>query len=149
MGKVWSSEDGHLMHILNSHPHCINSIALSSDYVLRTGIFEFTERACEHISMEKPPVAKRVEALKRYEEVTQGQPERLASGSDDFTLSLWLVSIYQNHAVRMTGHQNFVIHVCFSPDGKWLASASFDNSVRLWCGISGQFLSMFHTHIAP
>ncbi|MCH90746.1 notchless-like protein, partial [Trifolium medium] len=33
--------------------------------------------------------------------------------------------------------------VCFSPDGQWVASASFDNSVKLWNGTTGKFVATF------
>lgn len=36
-----------------------------------------------------------------------------------------------------------VNHVYFSPDGQWVASASFDKSVKLWNGITGTFVAAF------
>ncbi|KAF4351006.1 hypothetical protein G4B88_015990 [Cannabis sativa] len=42
-----------------------------------------------------------------------------------------------------------VNHVCFSPDGQWLASASFDKSVKLWNGITGTFVAAFRGHVGP
>ena len=41
-----------------------------------------------------------------------------------------------------------VNHVYFSPDGQWLASASFDKSVKLWNGITGKFAAAFRGHVA-
>ncbi|CAG8781234.1 12697_t:CDS:2, partial [Acaulospora colombiana] len=45
--------------------------------------------------------------------------------------------------MRLTGHQRQISHVVFSPDGKWAASASWDNSVRLWDGRTGNGVDWF------
>uniref|UniRef100_A0A915JEK5 Uncharacterized protein n=1 Tax=Romanomermis culicivorax TaxID=13658 RepID=A0A915JEK5_ROMCU len=61
----------------------------------------------------------------------------MVSGSDDFTMFLWEPSLDKKPLARMTGHQQLVNQVVFSPDGRLLASASFDKSVKLWCGKTG------------
>ncbi|KAJ0039017.1 hypothetical protein Pint_23957 [Pistacia integerrima] len=76
-------------------------------------------------------------------------PERLVSGSDDFTMFLWEPAISKHPKTRMTGHQQLVNHVCFSPDGQWVASASFDKSVKLWNGTTGKFVAAFRGHVGP
>lgn len=42
-----------------------------------------------------------------------------------------------------------VNHVYFSPDGQWIASGSFDKSVKLWNGITGKFVAAFRGHVGP
>ncbi|CAN1787773.1 Notchless protein homolog [Linum perenne] len=76
-------------------------------------------------------------ALQRYNKMKGNGPERLVSGSDDFTMFLWEPAVDKHPKTRL------VNHVYFSPDGQWVASASFDKSVKLWNGITGQFIAAF------
>lgn len=56
-------------------------------------------------------------ALERYKAVCNDEVEGLVSCSDDFTLFLWKSN--QNKSItRMTGHQNVVNDVKYSPDTK-------------------------------
>lgn len=71
--------------------------------------------------------------------LSQGQePERLVSGSDDFTLFLWRPAEDKKPLERMTGHQALINQVLFSPDTRIIASASFDKSIKLWDGRTGK-----------
>ena len=41
------------------------------------------------------------------------------------------------------------MQVQFSPDGRWLVSASFDKSIKLWDGVKGTFAATFRGHVGP
>ncbi|NWT58431.1 NLE1 protein, partial [Erythrocercus mccallii] len=87
-------------------------------------------------------------ALQRYNEVRGQEPERLVSGSDDFTLFLWRPAEDKKPLERMTGHQALINQVLFSPDTRIIASASFDKSIKLWDGRTGKYLTSLRGHVS-
>ncbi|PKA50517.1 Notchless protein like [Apostasia shenzhenica] len=141
--KVWETSQGKLVRELKGHGHWVNSLALSTEYTLRTGAFDHTGKTFSSIGEMKEA------ALAKYNKMKGNAPERLVSGSDDFTMILWEPAISKQPKARLTGHQQLVNHVYFSPDGQWLASASFDKSIKLWNGITGKFVTTFRGHVGP
>lgn len=59
-------------------------------------------------------------AQERYDAVRSKSVERLVSGSDDFTLFLWLPETDKRPLARMTGHQQLINDVKFSPDTRYV-----------------------------
>ncbi|MFK8186476.1 MAG: hypothetical protein AB8B99_24120 [Phormidesmis sp.] len=55
---------------------------------------------------------------------------RIVSASEDATLKLW--SLKGDLLRTLTGHQAGVLDVRFSADGKYIASASLDHTIRIW-----------------
>ncbi|KAJ3088332.1 hypothetical protein HK102_009011 [Quaeritorhiza haematococci] len=139
--KVWDGKDGKLVRTLEGHAHWVNSLALSTDFALRSGGYDhkhksFATREEAHES-----------ALDIYKTHKGNHPERLVSCSDDFTLFIWEPTHTKKSIARMTGHQQLVNHVAFSPDGRWLASASFDKSIKMWDGRTGKFVTTLRGHV--
>lgn len=135
--KVWRASDGILCRTLEGHAHWVNTLALSTDYVLKAGSF----------NVEKNEIMPQENALKKYNEVKNSFGERLVSGSDDFTLFLWDPENSKKPLARLTGHQQLINDVKFSPDGRILASASFDKSIKLWQAKTGQFICTLRGHV--
>lgn len=135
--KVWKADDGKLCRTLEGHAHWVNTLALNVDYAIRTAEFEITRKKNE---LESP----KERAKRRYEAVGE---EKLVSGSDDFTLILWKPETSKKPVERMSGHQQLINDVKFSPNGRLIASASFDKSIKLWDGNTGKFVGVLRGHV--
>jgi ribosome assembly protein 4 len=117
-----------MVHTLSAHVHWVNHLALSTDFVLRTGFYD-------HTPVPETEEGKRLKAKERFEKAAKFQgriAERLVTASDDFTMYLWDPSQGTKPVARMLGHQKQVNHVTFSPDGSLIASAGWDNHTKLW-----------------
>ncbi|MSQ48630.1 MAG: WD40 repeat domain-containing protein [Deltaproteobacteria bacterium] len=68
----------------------------------------------------------------------------LALGGDDG--AVYLCTAAGHLLRRLAGHTAVVWSVAFAPDGRWLASASADESVRLWEVASGREVRQFLGH---
>lgn len=156
--RIWDADGGKLLHILKDHAHWVTTLTLNTDFVLRTGPFDHTGK--------KPSTDAEAQAwaLARYETIVSANGELLISGSDDHTLYLWSLFPSRTESTdastaaadrggklrpvaRLTGHQRQVSHVTFSPDGRWAASAAWDNSVRIWDGRTGKFVATLRGHV--
>jgi ribosome assembly protein 4 len=68
---------------LDGHAHWVNHLALSTDFVLRTGPYD-------HTGPSFPTKQHAFDAaLLRYSNLVTKLPEMLASASDDFTIIIW------------------------------------------------------------
>jgi len=151
--KVWNARSWTCLHTLTAHAHWVNHLALSTDFVLRTAYHDHTTKVPDDASTD----AKVSAARTRFESAARVNGElieRLISASDDNTIFLWQPSSFDPNSnttpkpvARLLGHQKQVNHVSFSPDGHYIASASFDNSVKLWNAIDGKFITTLRGHV--
>ena len=159
---------GRPIHTLKDHAHWVTTLALNTDFVLRTGPFDHTGKKpssdeegiispsfhiLKFLFTSHPPAQQLAQA--RYTTLLQNIPELLISGSDDHTLFLWSPFPSPSHSdsqktkplARLTGHQRQISHVVFSPDGRWAASAGWDGAVRVWEGRTGKFVATLRGHV--
>lgn len=149
--KVWDPTTGAQLANLTSHAHWVNHLALSTDFVLRTGYFDHTS------TPPATPEAGAALARSRWEKAAATSPsssssalgERLVTASDDCTIFLWDTLALSKPIARLLGHQKQVNHVTFSPDGRLIASCGFDNHVKLWRASDGKFLRTLRGHVGP
>ena len=141
--KIWDVNNWSCIQTLSSHTHWVNHLALSTDFVLRTGFYD-------HTSQPDTAEAKVTKARGRFERAARSNQkiiERLVSASDDNTMFLWDPANSQKPIARLLGHQKQVNHVTFSPDGAYIASAGFDNHVKLWNARDGKFIATLRGHV--
>lgn len=118
------------------HAHWINFLALNTDSVLKAGPH------CHKVRSFSSREEAFLEARRKYDDFLKavGNNELLVSCSDDQTLFLWNPLKSKKPISRMHGHQGAITHVCFSNNGQFIASASFDKSVRVWNGRTGEYV---------
>jgi len=69
--KCWSDKDGKLIRVLKGHGHWVNSLALNTDYMLRTGAYDHTGTVPEDLDQAQN------QALERYNKVKGNRGEIL------------------------------------------------------------------------
>lgn len=148
--RAWDVDAmGKCIQTLKSHAHWVNHLSLSTDYVLRKGGFDHQSSRQTPKTVTAQELRKRAkEAYEKVAKVGGSISERLVTASDDFTMYFWEPLKSSKPVCRMTGHQKLVNHVAFSPDGRYIVSSSFDNSIKLWDGLTGKFLGTFRGHVA-
>ena len=141
---MWNATDGSVYRVLKGHGHWVNSLALSADHVIRTGIFDHEDHNFATKEEAQAYSKKRYDAV-----IARTNSERVVSCSDDNTMFLWAPQEGDKPIARLTGHQGIIFGICISPDGTMLASCSADKSVKVWNALSGKFITTFRGHVAP
>ena len=148
--KAWDPENGQELAVYQARSGAWRTLAISTSYVLRTGGYELGKLVEED---------SKAGALKRLIEHRKQSPiEMIAVGGEDHTVSLLKYEKQQFIEVqRVTGHTNTINHISFSPNGYWLATASFDKTVKIFDGKTGKFVCTLGkgrgrytgTHVGP
>jgi ribosome assembly protein 4 len=109
--RIWDAKDvclplkpsdvkGKLLHVLSAHAHWVNTMSVSTDFVIRTGAYDHTGKV--PVTFEESTK----KALERYRKARRsagGGVERLISGSDDFTMFLWEPEKGTKPVARLSG----------------------------------------------
>ncbi|KAI4103320.1 MAG: hypothetical protein L6R37_003881 [Teloschistes peruensis] len=150
--KLWDSTKGTLISTLSAHAHWVNHLALSTELVLRTAYHDPTPSTTTTTTIIPTTDAEKLaKAKSRFEKAatTDGRiVERFVTASDDLTIYLWSPTESPSKPLaRLHGHAKPVSHVTFSPSGQYIASASFDNHIKIWSARDGAFIHTLRGHV--
>ncbi|MCA2717734.1 hypothetical protein [Microcystis sp. M169S2] len=116
--KLWDVETGQEIRTLKGHDEPVNSVDFSPDgKTLVSSSFSW-DKEDEDTGM---------------------------SGSGDKTIKLWNVETGQEIRT-LKGHDDYVLSVNFSPDGKTLVSGSIDKTIKLWNVETGKEIRTLKGH---
>ena len=129
--------------IFKGYEGSVTSVAFSSDGKLLASASDDKTVRLWNLEQPKPnaePILLKEHSARVRSIAFSPNGQLLASASDDWTVRLWdlekldLENPDPKKLVHVTlrGHSAWVSSVAFSPDGKVLASGSFDRSIRLW-----------------
>jgi len=148
--RIWNLRDGKLLHVLTKHIEAIVAIAFSPDGQKLVSTSDDKTIKLWDTNNWSLIYSLKVPEHTQAADFSPNNKLLLTGGRDKTTLGEFLQNIFgdseNNKGVSMrlwdvqTGrllqtfskHSNDVNDVSFSPDGKWIASASSDRSIELW-----------------
>ncbi|MBD2460345.1 pentapeptide repeat-containing protein [Oscillatoria sp. FACHB-1407] len=144
--RFWDIRTGTVLRELKGHTGSVVSIAFSPDgQMVASGSWDQTIRLWDVATGKMLSVlhghANWIFAGIAYSPVKDAKSGSylLASISDRHTIRIW--DTVTGQALKtLIGHNSGLCAVTFSPDGKWLATGSYDQTVRFWDVATGQIL---------
>ncbi|MGB7381143.1 MAG: TIR domain-containing protein [Rivularia sp. (in: cyanobacteria)] len=146
--KIWNVETGECIQTLKGHERRVWGIALSPDgKTLASGSSDQTIRLWNiHTGEPKEIIPIQAEICLTMAWSQDGKILASAGLRDDWSIMLWNV---ENRTKKiLEGHRGYIYGLKWSPDGQQLASASHDNTIRLWDKDTGRIINILNGHFS-
>ena len=146
--KLWDLTTGEETLTLNGHTSQVNSVAFSSDGRLVASASQDNTVKVWNAATGQERLT--IRGHKVWGLAFSPDSQRLATaGRADKSVKFWdLATEQEKDVITLEGHIDRVNAVEFSPDGRLLASAGFDKTIRVWDAAMGQekFILEGHTN---
>jgi WD40 repeat protein len=151
--QVWDARAGRLLGELSTHGRPVRGLVFSRDgrrlaSASGDGVVKLWDWDATRLGQEQKPqrtFRARV-PLATMPFAFSPDDQRLVAGGKEHTVLIWDLQSEQVHILR--GHSGDVWATAFSPDpeGRWVASAGEDSTVKVWDSRSGELIHNFRGH---
>lgn len=146
--RIWQQETGFNIAVLK-HSRSISAVAISDDgsriASADTGGSIFIWDTVTGRKLHKIDNILRINALQFSKDGRRLASSGISSSDVNYTVQIWETRFYSLE-MGLPGHRSVVNSVAFSPDGKYLTTASRDNTIKVWDLKRGSLLRTFRGH---
>lgn len=145
VAKIWDLDSGRELAILDGHANTICSVAFAPDGKLLATASD--DQRVKLWSVRDGRIVRTLSGTERFKSVVfSPDGEWVIAGGVTGDITAWEAATGRHPVGQLTGHANGVQRLCFSPDGRTIASASWDSTVKLWNPLSARETRTLREH---